>query len=258
MTPRAESRMASLWLAMALALSTVAYAVAEDLTHSGTYSSPAGRYELLTTTGNTFLAQTAGTRVGVAMAPAVELDVNGTLKANRFIGPGMLPQGAIIMTAGGCPPGYIRAGDFDGLAISGAGYGGASAQTHSHTDPGHTHGVAPVVAAVVSVAPDHDHPGFDYQHTHQANGTLLADGSGAWQLDCNNCDHWVTGSWHSHNWSRPTGGVGWANPVGMNLAGTHTHTFTSPGFGSGVTSNPVSTADNNWPPYIDVVFCEVP
>jgi hypothetical protein len=259
MKRRQTFRATKSWLAAAMMFGTAAYAIAEDLAVTSYYPSPRGMYNTVRTTGNTLLAQLGG-RVGVGTAaPAVELEVNGTLRATRFIGPGMLPQGAIVMFQGGCPAGFALAGDTVGRVIYAGAYGAwGGGDTHFHTDPGHTHVMAPTPAVVTPDATHGTaHPGMDHGHVHQVFGSTNSPGGG-WGLDCNNCNHSVNADWHWHNFNVGTGSVAWANPVLVpDDFVPHTHIMQTLGVATGVTSNGATTANDHWPPYVEVVFCEV-
>ena len=256
------TRLTTGWMATTFVLGVMAYAVAEDITMTTYYPSPRGFYQTLQTTGNALIAQGAGTRVGVGTAaPVWELDVNGNLRATRFIGPGMLPTGTIGMFGGGCPPGWPRAGDFDGRMLYGAGgYGlGGGGPAHSHADPGHAHWVGAVNAAS-SPEPGYNHD-VNYDHHHNVPGALQENWAGS-GMDCNNCDWDVSDGGHRHGFDAPSSSPTWANPVLVPGDPGHTHAaFTMPGFwtgGSSSGSSSVATDEESWPPYITIVFCEAP
>ena len=61
--------------------------MAEDITLTTYYPAPYGAYDELTTTGNTYLATTAGNVVGIGTATVtagVRLDVSGTINATAY------------------------------------------------------------------------------------------------------------------------------------------------------------------------------
>ena len=67
------------WLVIGLLLSTMAYAIAEDITLTTYYPSPRGVYEQIITTGQTQLAtQSSGVMIGTTGTPSYTLHVSGS------------------------------------------------------------------------------------------------------------------------------------------------------------------------------------
>src|SRR6185295_14785830 len=136
---------------------------AESVSVSTYYSAPRGMYEELQVFRDARLADDAAAQVLIGAAPAPipadKVVVDGNVEAQRFVGPRIVPVGAVAIFRGGCPAGWVRVGAFDNRAIRGAGAYGATFDavlTHTHV-LAHAHTTDDPVPDISGVAGDHGH-----------------------------------------------------------------------------------------------------
>jgi hypothetical protein len=185
------------------------------------------------------------------------MDVNGNVRANRFLGARKIEPGLIAGFRGGCPAGWAPVGGWDGRAIVGAGAFGATFDNpmdHVHT-LNHIHNTDDPIPAVSTLNGAHGHTVSQGAHQHSYAGVSTGGASSFVNPGMDGGSEAPVRGDHGHDTpagnTTPGGGGYW---IGLNGDHPHAYDFPPSPYGN---PTPLDIASSQFPA-INLTFCSSP